>query len=119
MNNDVGALLQWPLQHGCAEAVVDHQQSIVFTGDGRQGRKIRHFTQRIGRGFQKQHPGGGANLSLPLIGVRQAHKAGFHAKPGHVLLKQYVGRPKHTSGTDHMVAGLQQRHAGAENGSHT
>ena len=118
MNDNIGAMLKWALQHGCTETVVHDEQGVIRPGQPGQCLHVGDFAQRVRWRFDEQHPGFRAHRSLPLRHIRQAHKGGVHTELRQVLLKKHIGGAKHAPRANHVITRFQQRPAGRQDGRH-
>ena len=85
----------------------------------RQRRNVRHFSQRIGRCFQKQQFCVGFNCRFPGSQVRECYETGIDAELRQVFIEQHDAGPEDTARRYHMIAALQQGNTGAQYRRHT
>jgi hypothetical protein len=118
VDDQVGTQLQRPLQDGGAEAVVHRQQRGAIVGDLGQRRDVIDLGERIRRCLDEHQ------LRVRLHGGTEAlrpgagDEGGIDAEAREDVAEQLLGRAEQAARGDDVVARLEQRHHGRQDGRH-
>ena len=121
IGDDIRAKLEWSLEHGGGEHVVDHEQGAGLLAELCDRCDVDAVEQRIGRALDQDELAALADLALPGRHVGAVHEHRLYAKLRHLIGEDpAAGAEQRCRGHD-TVAGFQRRqdrrgdcaHAGA------
>ena len=116
VHDDVGAVLQRPVEGRRREGAVHHHGHTGRVGEVRERGQVREGGKRVGDGLEEERAGVGSDRGGPRGRVRRVREGDLDAEVRERVRQQVHGAAVELAGGDQVLAALQQRQQGQRDG---